>query len=136
MCLDAVCTCKYIYIYTAPGSFRAFSKTVFSRHCLLDMVSCAITSGNRQTTYLKEFLVDVLVEELVGFLWRPSPGNPMTSTFPRPPLFTFAGEVADDPKLVAARRSFSRSTWIRRGSGDGMSSVLAAHEGSAVPVQY
>ena len=92
----------YIYIYTAPGSFRAFSKTVFSRHCLLDMVSCAITSGNRQTTYLKEFLVDVLVEELVGFLWRPSPGNPMTSTFPRPPLFTFAGEVADDPKLVAA----------------------------------
>ena len=92
----------HIYIYTAPGSFRAFSKTVFSRHCLPDMVSCAITSGNRQATYLKEFLVDVLVEELVGFLGRPSPGNPMTSTFPRPPLFTFAGEVADDPKLVAA----------------------------------
>ena len=42
------------------------------------------------------------LEELVGFQGRPSPGNPRTSTFPRPPLFTFTGEVADDPKLVAA----------------------------------
>ena len=42
------------------------------------------------------------LEELVGFQGCPSPGNPMTSIFPRPPLFTFAGEVADDPKLVAA----------------------------------
>ena len=40
------------------------------------------------------------LEELVGFQGCPSPGNPMTSTFP--PLFTFTGEVADDPKLVAA----------------------------------
>jgi hypothetical protein len=91
----------HIYIY-GSRVVSGVLKTVFSRHCLLDMVSCAITSGNRQATYLKEFLVDVLVEELVGFLGRPSPGNPMTSTFPRPPLFTFAGEVADDPKLVAA----------------------------------
>ena len=63
-----------------------------------------------------DLLADVLLErtlskdlaECIGYQGCPSPGNPATRTFPRPPPFTFAGEVAEDSRLVAVLKVIFR----------------------------